>query len=114
MNEQNILLIVYRLYNPSYGEKGNPSTLKVYIYPDNTFKYSLYCGWQNTGTGESMSNLQMKESLPMGRFDNKGALPVVRYSTVNKLDEAIQKCLASGYGSRHIKEIQILNKFPAQ
>jgi len=113
MNEQNTILIVYRLYNPSYGEKGNPCTLTVLIRPDNTFKYSLYSGWQNSGMGEAMSNLGMKSSLPMGRFDNAGTLPVARYSTVNKLDKEIQECLATGYGSRHIKEVQILNKFPA-
>lgn len=113
MRTETILLIVYRLYDKNYGEKGNPVTLTVSIRPDDTFKYSFYSGWQDTGMGEARSNFGMKRSLPMGRFDHSGSLPVARFSTVNKLDAEIRACLATGYGSNDIKEVQILNKFPA-
>jgi len=54
-------LILFRLFNRTYGPGGNPKTLSVYLKPDNTFGYSFYGGWQNSGTGFAISNLQMTE-----------------------------------------------------
>ena len=95
------LLIVFRLYNRTYGPQGNPKTLAVRLQPDNTLGYSLYGGWQNSGTGFSMSNLQMSRSLPLGtrKFEGK----------VEALAEEIKACLATGVGSSDIKSFEILN-----
>lgn len=96
----NKLLIVFRLYNSTYGPKGNPKTLTVYLRPDNTLGYSFYGGWQNSGTGFSISNLQMRESLPMGARN---------FKTSEDLSKAIQSCLKTGCGSNEIKSFEILN-----
>jgi len=97
----NKLLIVFRLYDRNYGPQGNPKTLAVRLQPDNTLGYSLYGGWQNSGTGFSMSNLQMSQSLPLGtrKFGGK----------VEALAEEIKSCLATGVGSSDIKSFEILN-----
>lgn len=98
---KNKMLVVFRLYDRNYGPQGNPKTLSVYLRPDNTLGYSLYGGWQNSGTGFSMSNLQMSQSLPLGtrKFGGK----------VEALAEEIKSCLATGVGSSDIKSFEILN-----
>lgn len=97
----NKLLIVFRLYNRTYGPQGNPKTLAVRLQPDGTLGYSLYGGWQDSGTGFSMSNLQMRQSLPLGtrKFGGK----------VGDLAEEVKACLATGVGSSDIKSFEILN-----
>jgi|LauGreDrversion4_2_1035121.scaffolds.fasta_scaffold336168_2 hypothetical protein len=97
----NKMLVVFRLYNRVYGPEGNPKTLSVYLRPDNTLGYSFYGGWQNSGTPFSISNLQMRQSLPMGVRSFNGK--------VNKLVKEIQACLRSGVGSNDIKSFEILN-----
>ena len=96
----NKLLIIYRLFDPAYGPQGNPKTLSVFLRPDNTLGYSYYGGWQNSGTPFSISNMQLKESLPMG---------VRNFKKVEDLQEKIASILATGVGSRRIKELEILN-----
>jgi hypothetical protein len=94
-------LIIFRLFNPTYGAEGNPKTLSVYLRPDNTLGYSLYGGWQNSGIGFSICGLQMQRSLPMGVRSFNG--------DVNKLMKEIKACLATGVGSNYIKTLEILN-----
>ncbi len=94
------LLIVFRLFNPSYGPEGNPKTLSVFLKEDGTFGYSFYGGWQHTGPPFSISNLQLKESLPLGSRN---------FKKVEQLRERIQSILATGVGSRKVKEFEILN-----
>lgn len=93
-------LILFRLFNRAYGPGGNPKTLSVYLKPDNTFGYSFYGGWQNSGTGFAISNLQMTESLPMGARN---------FKTIEEVRDKIVSCLRTGCGSNDIKETEILN-----
>lgn len=95
-------LIIFRLFNQTYGPEGNPKTLSVSMNPDKTLGYSFYGGWQNSGTGFAISNLQMKESLPSG---------IRTFKTVEDLLVKVESCLATGCGSNKIKELEILNDF---
>ena len=97
----NKMLAIFRLYDRNYGPQGNPKTLSVYLRPDNTLGYSFYGGWQNTGTGFCISNLQMRKSLPMGVRSFNG--------NVDKLVEEIQACLLTGVGSNNLKSFEVLN-----
>ncbi len=94
------LLIVYRLYDPAYGDKGNPKTLAVRLNEDKTIGYAYYGGWQDGGTPFSISNMQLKESLPLGSRN---------FKKVEDLDKTITQILATGVGSRKIKSREILN-----
>ena len=106
-------LIVYRLYNPVYGSKGNPDTLSVRLNDDgNTFSYSLYGGWQDSGMGQSISNLQLKKSLPTSRVkfgENDEVIP--KYEKVSSLHKEIIQVLATGCGSNKIDSFEIVNQF---
>jgi hypothetical protein len=93
-------LLIFRLFDRNYGPEGNSKTLSVFLRPDNTIGYSFYGGWQNSGTGFSISNLQMTESLPMG---------VRNFKTSEELRDKIKSCLSTGCGSNNIKEVEILN-----
>jgi hypothetical protein len=95
-------LIIFRLFNQTYGPEGNPKTLSVCLNPDKTLSYAFYGGWQNSGSGFSISNLQMKESLPAG---------IRSFKTVEDLLTKVESCLESGLGSNKIKELEILNDF---
>ena len=94
------LLIAYRLFNPTYGPTGNPKTLTVLLNPDNTLSYSYYGGWQNSGTAFSISNMQLKKSLPMGSRN---------FKKVEDLHREIHSVLATGCGSNKISSFEILN-----
>ena len=94
------LLIVYRLYDPAYGAEGNPKTLAVRLNEDNTIGYAYYGGWQDGGTPFSISNMQLKESLPLGSRN---------FKKVEDLDKTITRILATGVGSSKIKSREILN-----
>jgi hypothetical protein len=98
------IIIIYRLFDPPYGSKGNPKTLSVVLLDDNTLSYSYYGGWQNSGTGFAISNMQLKESLPIGISQFKGS--------AKALDKKIQGILANGVGSRRISSYEILNNIP--
>ena len=39
-------LIIYRLYDPTYGPQGNAKTLSVILDQDNVLNYAYYGGWQ--------------------------------------------------------------------
>lgn len=93
-------LILFRLFNRFHGPDVNTKTLIVYLKPDNTFGYSFYGGWQNSGTGFAISNLQMKESLPMGARN---------FKTVEEVRDKIVSCLGTGCGTNDIHKIEILN-----
>lgn len=93
-------LLKFRLYDRTYGPEGNPKTLIVYQRSDNTLGYSLYGGWQNSGMGFSMSNLQLKNSLPSN---------AKMFTNVKNLQKRIERTLATGVGSHHIKKVEVLN-----
>lgn len=95
-------LIVYRLYDPTYGPEGNSKTLSVVKRDDNTLDYSYYGGWQSNGCGFSISNMQLKRSLP---------LSVNIYKNVRELHNEIASVLATGVGSHYISRYDLLNDF---
>ena len=94
------LLIVFRLFDSTYGPQGNSKTLAVTLRDDNTLGYSFYGGWQDSGMGFAISNLQLKESLPLGPRN---------FKTVEKLSEKIKQILRTGVGSNEVKTFEILN-----
>jgi len=93
-------LIIYRLFDPTYGPQGNAKTLSVILDQDNVFSYVYYGGWQDSGTGFSISNLQLQRSLPMSPRN---------FKKVEDLDKEIQAVLATGVGARKIASKEILN-----
>ena len=93
-------LIIYRLFDPTYGPQGNAKTLSVLLRPDNTLTYGFYGGWQESGMGFSISNLQLKKSLPIG---------IRAFKKVEDLHQEIVSILATGVGSRKISSFEILN-----
>ena len=94
-------LIVYRLFDPTYGPEGNSKTLSVVKRDDNTLDYSYYGGWQSNGSGFSISNMQLKRSLP---------LSVNSYKNVQELNNEIVSVLATGVGSNRIRKFEIINE----
>ena len=106
-------LIIYRLYDKCYGPKQNPKTLSVCLNDDgNTFSYSFYSGWQDSGMGNSISNLQLKKSLPTSRvkFDENDEV-IPKYEKVSALHKEIVQVLVTGCGSRDIDSFEIVNQF---
>lgn len=93
-------LINYRLYDKTYGDRGNPKTLSVSLRDDNTLNYSYYGGWQDSGAGFSISNMQLRESLPTSAMD---------FSNSDDLHSKIESVLRTGVGSSKIKSFEILN-----
>lgn len=94
------ILIIYRLFDPTYGPQGNAKTLSVILREDNTLTYAYYGGWQHEGTGFSINNMQLKKSLPMGARN---------FKKVDDLHNEIVSILATGVGSRRISSFEILN-----
>jgi hypothetical protein len=94
------LLIVYRLFDPTYGPQGNSKTFSVRLNGDNTLSYSYYGGWQSSGMGFSISNMQLERSLPLGARN---------FKTVEDLHQEIVSILATGVGSSKISTFEILN-----
>ena len=88
------LLIVYRLKSPF----GGKHTLTTYKREDNTVGFSYYGGWQGSGMAHSISNLQLKRSLPIG---------LRPFKTVEDLDKEIKSVLNTGVDS--IVSSEILN-----
>lgn len=93
-------LIIYRLHDTTYGHGGNAKTLSVILAEDNVFSYSYYGGWQDSGMGFSISNMQLKESLPMAPRN---------FKNVEELDKKIQSILKTGVGSHKVASYEILN-----
>lgn len=75
-------IIVYRLKDPMK----NKSTLSVLLKRDGTLRYVFYGSWQPEGTRFALSNMQMKESLPV--FMNG--------RSVDELDVTITSAICSG------------------
>jgi hypothetical protein len=97
------LLIAFRLHDPSYtrnGQYGNKESLFVTLREDNVLSYSLFGGWQDSGTGFCISNLQLKESLPLNPKP---------FKTTKNLKDRISEILATGVGSHAIATVEILN-----
>jgi len=99
-------LIVYRMHDPCYGDGANPKTLSVTLCEDNTLSYSYYGGWQNSGMGFSMSNLQLQEPLPIAVLDYKGKK---LFKNVEALDREIRRVINTGV-HRNIKSQLIINE----
>jgi len=97
-------LIIFRLFDKTYGPIGNPRTLAVYLEDDKTLGYSYYGGWQNSGSGYSIDNMQLKLSLPMNS----------RLYTTARLVNAIESVLRTGVGSHHVASFEILNELPKE
>ena len=93
-------LIIYRLYDPTYGPQGNAKTLSVILNQDNVLSYVYYGGWQDSGSSFSKSNMQLQRSLPMGSRN---------FKKVEDLDKEIQSVLATGVGACKIAGKEILN-----
>ena len=94
-------LIIYRLFDPTYGPEGNPKTLSVSLLPDNTLSYTYWGGWQpDGGMGFSISNMQLKRPLPVGPRN---------FKKVEDLHQEIVSILNTGVGSRRINSFEILN-----
>ena len=95
------LIIIYRLYDSTYGEQGNAKTLSVLLYDDNTLSYIYYGGWQDGGMGFSISNMQLRKSLPTS---------ISKFKNSNELHEEIKSVLATGLGANKISSYEILNE----
>ena len=93
-------LIIYRLHDTTYGHGGNSKTLSVRLDDDNVLSYSYYGGWQDSGMGFSISNMQLKESLPMAPR---------HFKSVEALNMKIQSILKTGVGSSEVASYEILN-----
>ena len=97
-------LIIFRMFDPSYsrnGEFGNKESLRVSLGEDNVITYSLFGGWQDSGTPFAISNLQLQRSLPLSPapFRNVLALKVV-----------VQSILRTGVGSHEVNKAEVLNE----
>jgi len=97
------LLLVFRLFDPTYGSEGNPKTLTVRLNDDRSLGYHYYSGWQSQGMGFSISNMQMTESLPM---------TVRGVTSIEKLQAKVQYALDSGCGVS-VKDVEIINDLTA-
>jgi len=96
-------LIIFRLYDPSYtrGDNyGNKETLSVYLRDDNVLSYSLYGGWQDSGTPFCIGNLQLKETLPSSPKE---------FKTTAALRLRVATILRTGVGSHYVAKSEILN-----
>jgi hypothetical protein len=93
-------IIMYRLYDPHYGTRGNTMTLSVSLRDDDTLTYSYYSGWQESGMGHSICNMQLRESLPIG---------IGNFENANELHDKISRVLSTGVGSKAINTYEILN-----
>ena len=96
-------LIMFRLYDSTYGPEGNKKSLYVSLRNQKELRYSFYGGWQDSDVGFAISNLQLKTSLPL---TTNGC------NTVMHLVKKIKEVLATGVGSRHVKSFEIVNDFP--
>lgn len=101
INVKMLQLICYRLYDKSYGEGANPKTLIVWLNSDDTLSYISIFGWQNSGMGNSISNFQLKEPLPLSVKD---------FNSTEELDKKITEILGTGVGSKDISSKKILNE----
>lgn len=94
-------IIIYRLYDPTYGLQGNAKTLSVLLRDDNTLSYFYYGGWQDGGMGFSISNMQLQRPLPIS---------ISNFKDSKQLHKEIESILATGVGSRKISSYEILNE----
>lgn len=94
-------IIIYRLYDSTYGEQGNAKTLSVLLDNDNCLSYVYYGGWQSSGMGFSISNMQLRKSLPTS---------ISKFKNSNELHEEIKSVLATGLGANKISSYEILNE----
>jgi len=68
---------------------------------DNVLGYSLYGGWQNSGTPFAISNLQLRRSLPMDGS---------KFKNVKALELEIRSILKTGVGSSTVHIAEVLNE----
>lgn len=93
---------MFRLYDAHYSHHGNKKSLRVTLRDDNVLSYSFYGGWQDSGMGFAIENLQLQKSLPMSPF---------QFKNVQELKSEIENVLKTGVGSRHVNECIVLNDF---
>jgi len=101
-------LMIFRLHDLTYskdGHYGNKESLRVSVNENNELHYSLYGSWQPSGIPFSISNLQLKESLPVD--GNK-------FLNLTALRKKIEEILKTGCGSNNIYEVEELNKLPTK
>jgi hypothetical protein len=97
-------VILFRMYDPSYsrnGEFGNKESLRVILGEDNVLSYSLFGGWQDTGTPFCIGNLQLKRPLPVNPAPFKNVIA---------LETEIRNILKTGVGSSAVSKAEILNE----
>jgi len=94
-------IIIYRLYDSAYGEQGNAKTLSVLLREDNTLSYIYYGGWQDSGMGFCLTNMQLSKSFPIS---------ISKFKNSNELHEEIKSVLATGLGANKISSYEILNE----
>jgi len=97
-------LILFRLYDLSYsrnGEFGNKETLRVILGEDNVLSYSLFGGWQDSGTPFAISNLQLQKSLPSNPAD---------FKNIRDLEYELRQILKTGVGSHTVNKAEVLNQ----
>lgn len=96
-------LIIFRLYDLSYSrnqEHGNKESLRVSLGRDNVLTYSLFGGWQDTGVGFSIGNLQLRKSLPLNPN---------QFKHITDLEYEIREVLKTGVGSHTVYQAEVLN-----
>jgi hypothetical protein len=97
-------VILFRLYDTCYsrnGEFGNKESLRVILGEDNVLSYSLFGGWQDTGTPFCIGNLQLKRPLPVNPAP---------FKNVVALETEIRNILKTGVGSHTVAKAEILNE----
>lgn len=90
-------ILVFRLH--SEYSQSNRVTLWVSLRPDSVLTYSAWGGHQDSGIGESMSNFQFKESLPI---DSR------KFKTVKALETEIRRILRTGVGSKDVLRLDFV------
>ena len=80
----------------------NKSSLRIEQRPDGVLSYSLYGGWQHTGTGYAIENLYLKSSLPVD-----ARLFVDVHELVDFVEGIVDPPESSDFSK--IKSIEILN-----
>ena len=97
-------VILFRLYDPTYtrGDNfGNKESLRVSLGEDNVLSYSLFGGWQDTGTPFCIGNLQLNRPLPLNPAPFKNVIA---------LETEIRNILKTGVGSHYVNKAEILNE----
>lgn len=94
-----MLLLNYKMKDPF----GNKESLKVYLKDDNTLRYNLHSGWGPTGIRFALTNLILKDELPIS---------INKFDTVGDLGGDILYRVKRACTNFH--EFEVINHFPKQ